>query len=152
MFLGGITTTPTAAWTTRAARDLFIGHAGRLRRCRALVRDGAGQFRGGFDAIFASEDITVIPTPVRTPVANAYAERWVGTLRRELLDRTLIWNRRQLQHLIAEYIEHYNAHRPHRALDQQPPQPTAISSYQPDVPVTAHRRCDGLIHGYRQAA
>ena len=63
-------------------------------------------------------------TPVRTPVANAYAERWVGTLRRELLDRTLVWDRRQLHRLVAEYIRHYNVHRAHRALNQQPPQRT----------------------------
>jgi transposase InsO family protein len=152
VFLGGITTNPTAAWTTQAARNLFICHAGRLHRCRALVRDGAGQFRGRFDAIFASEGITVITTPVRTPVANAYAERWVGTLRRDLLDRTLIWNRRQLHLLISDYIDHYNVHRPHRALDQQPPRPAAAPIFRPRAPVTASRRCGGLIHEYRQAA
>jgi transposase InsO family protein len=127
VFLGGITTNPTAGWTTQAARNLFIRHAERLNRNGALVRDGAGQFRGGFDAVFNSEGITVITTPARTPVANAYAERWVGSLRRELLDRTLIWNRRQLHRLFDEYIRHYNVHRPHRALNQQPPRPTAAT-------------------------
>jgi transposase InsO family protein len=90
---------------------------------------------------------------VRAPVANAYAERWVGTVRRELLDRTLIWNRRQLHRLLEEYIGHYNVHRPHRALGQRPPGRTgAAPIFRPDAPVTADRRCGGLIHEYRQAA
>jgi putative transposase len=67
-----------------------------------LIRDGAGQFIGAFDEIFRSEGATIIRTPPYTPVANAYAERWVGTVRRELLDRTLIWNRRQLAQLLDE--------------------------------------------------
>ena len=153
VILGGITTNPTAACTTQAARSLSLHHAGRPHQCRALVRDGAGQFRGGFDAVLASEAITVITTPVRTPVANAYAERWVGALRRELLDRTLIWNRRQLHCLLEEYIRHYNIHRPHRALNQQAPRPTAATPmFRPGVPVTSRRRCGGLIHEYRHAA
>ena len=153
VILGGITTNPSAAWSAQAARNLFLRHAGRLHRCRVLVRDGAGQFGGAFDAVFASEGIAVTRTPVRTPVANAYAERWVGTLRRELLDRTLIWNRRQLHRLVDEYIEHYNVHRPHRGLNQQPPRPTAATPiFRPGVPVTADRRCGGLIHEYRQVA
>jgi len=60
---------------------------------------------------------------VHPPVANSFAERWIGTLRRELFDRTIIWNQRQLERLIIEYIDHYNTHRPHRSLDQQPPRP-----------------------------
>ena len=153
VILGGITTNPSAAWSAQAARNLFLRHAGRLHRCRVLVRDGAGQFGGAFDAVFASEGIAVTRTPVRTPVANAYAERWVGTLRRELLDRTLIWNRRHLHRLVDEYIHHYNVHRPHRGLDQQPPRPTAATpNFRPGAPVTAHRRCGGLIHEYRQVA
>ena len=85
-------------------------------------------------------------------MANAYAERWVGTLRRELLDRTLIWNQRQLQHLLSDYVEHYNTHRPHRALNQQPPRPTPPPIFRPGTPVAAGRRCGGLIHEYCQAA
>jgi len=127
VFLGGTTTNPTAAWTAQSARNLLLRHAERLQQCRAFVRDGAGQFRGGFDDVFSSEGITVITTPARTPVANACAEGWVGTLRRELLDRTLIWNGRQPHPLLDEYNRHYNVHRPHRALNQQPPQPAAAT-------------------------
>jgi len=76
----------------------------------------------------------ILKTPVRTPVANSFAERWIGTLRRALLDRTIIWNRQQLERLVVDYIDHYNAHRPHRSLDQQPPQ--AQPDQQLDAPHT----------------
>ena len=69
----------------------------------------------------ATKPIQVLRTPVRAPRANAYAERWVGTVRRELLDRMLIFGRRQLVLVLAEYADHYNGHRPHRALGQAPP-------------------------------
>ena len=60
-------------------------------------------------------------TPSRAPVANCYIERWIGGLRRELLDRNLIWNENQLRRLVVDYLNHYNQHRPHRSLGQQPP-------------------------------
>ena len=77
-------------------RNLFLHHADGLAGTRALVRDRGSQFTRAFDEIFRTEGCEVLKTPVRTPVANAFAERWIGTLRRELLDRTIIWNRRQL--------------------------------------------------------
>ncbi len=85
------------------------------------MRDRGSQFVDAFDEVFRTEHMKILKTPIRTPVANAFAERWIGTLRRELLDRTLIWNRRQLERLVADYIAHYNRHRPHRSLGQQPP-------------------------------
>jgi len=78
-------------------------------------------FVDAFDEIFRTEGFKILKTPGRTPVVNAFAERWIGTLRRELLDRTLIWNRHQLERLVADYLEHYNLHRPHRSLGQRPP-------------------------------
>ena len=93
----------------------------------------------------------VLTTPVRTPVANAFAERWIGTLRRELLGRTIIWNRRQLNKLVVDYIDHYNTHRPHRSLDQLPPVATDAAD-QPDrhLQVVKTARCGGLINEYRK--
>ena len=92
----------------------------------------------------------LINTPVRTPVANAFAERWIGTLRRELLDRTVIWNRHQLEKLVVDYIDHYNTRRPHRSLDQRPP----VAADPPDrhLQVVRTARYDGLINEYRNAA
>ena len=91
------------------------------------MRDRGSQFIDAFDEIFRTEGLKILKTPVRTPVANTFAERWIGTLRRELLDRTIIWNQRQLEQLVTDYIDHYNAHRPHRALDQRPPLGTTRS-------------------------
>ena len=121
VFFAGITANPTGAWTTQAARNLFLRHHDQLADAGALVRDRGSQFIDTFDEIFRTEGLKILKTPVRTPVANAFAERWIGTLRRELLDRTIIWNQRQLERLVVDYIDHYNAHRPHRSLDQRPP-------------------------------
>ena len=156
VFFAGITAHPTGPWTTQAARNLFLRHPNRFAGSRALVRDRGSQFIDNFDEIFRTEALTILKTPVRTPVANTFAERWIGTLRRELLDRTIIWNQRQLQRLVTDYIDHYNSHRPHRSLEQRPPLNT-------DPPVTAdqnptpHRvirstRCHGLINEYKDAA
>ncbi|MDG1412433.1 MAG: integrase core domain-containing protein [Acidimicrobiales bacterium] len=154
VFFAGITAHPTGPWSTQAARNLFLRHPDRFANTRALVRDGGSQFVDTFDEIFRTEDLKILKTPVRTPVANTFAERWIGTLRRELLDRTIICNQHQLERLVTDYIDHYNTHRPHRSLDQRPPLNT-------DPPVTVdptpHRvvrstRCHGLINEYKNAA
>ena len=153
MYFAGITDHPTGVWTTQAARNLLLQYGHQLADARALVRDRASQFIDAFDEIFRTEGCKVLKTPVRTPVANAFAERWIGTLRRELLDRTIIWNRRQLNNLVVDYIDHYNTHRPHRSLDQRPPVATDPAD-QPDrhLQVVKTARCDGLINEYRNAA
>jgi transposase InsO family protein len=122
------------------------------RTIRFLIRDGAGQFVGAFDEVFRSDGATIIRTPPYTPVANAYAERWVGTVRRELLDRTLVWNRRQLERFLRDYVEHYNTHRPHRTLGQRAPDCAEVVSYRQGRPIQRHVTCGGLINEYRQAA
>ncbi|MCW2638656.1 MAG: Integrase catalytic region [Dactylosporangium sp.] len=106
-----------------------------------------------FDAVFADAGIEVLKTPVRAPRANAYAERWVGTARRELLGRMLTFGRRHLQSVMVEYVDHYNVHRPHRSLGQAPP----LGPAQPLVaatggPVVRRDRLRGLIGEYSQAA
>jgi transposase InsO family protein len=147
--LAGITANPTGAWTTQAARNFTMRYQ---RTIRFLIRDGAGQFIPAFDEVFRSDSATIIRTPAYTPVANAYAERWVGTVRRELLDRTLIWNRQQLGRLLREYVEHHNSHRPHRTLSQRAPDSPDVVAYQPGQPIRRHPTCGGLINEYRQAA
>jgi putative transposase len=147
--LAGITTNPTGPWTTQAARNFCMRAEPTIR---FLIRDGAGQFLAGFDDIFRGEGATIIRTPPYTPVANAYAERWVGTVRRELCDRTVIWNHRQLERLLHEYVEHYNAHRPHRSLHQRAPNTAEVVANRPGRPIRRHPTCDGLINEYRQAA
>jgi putative transposase len=147
--LAGITTNPTGDWTTQAVRNLMMRYGHTIR---FLIRDGAGQFIGAFDEVFRSDGTTIIRTPPRTPVANAHAERWVGTVRRELCDRTLIWGHRHLVQLLREYVEHYNAHRPHRSLRQRAPNDAEVVEYRPGQPIRQHPTCSGLINQYRQAA
>lgn len=152
---GGITRNPTAAWTGQAARNLFLLHRGKLATVKALVRDRGSQFTDSFDEVFRTEGIKALKTPIRTPVANSFAERWIGTLRRELLDRTIIWNQRQLQRLVVDYIDHYNRHRPHRSLQQRAPSPppgTAQPITSPTAGTIRLARCEGLINEYRNAA
>jgi putative transposase len=110
----GATPHPVGAWVAQQARNLLMGLDDHLVRFRFLVRDRDAKFTAAFDAVFAAEGIEVLRTPVRAPRANAYAERWVGTVRRELLDRMLIFGCRQLQAVLAEFADHYDGHRPHR--------------------------------------
>ena len=154
VFFAGATANPTGAWTTQAARNLFLRHTDQLDGARALLHDRGSQFIDAFDEVFRAEGFKILRTPVRTPVANTFAERWIGSIRRELLDRTIIWNQRQLEHLVTDYIEHYNQHRPHRSLHQRPPQARDEPPPAPPATITALRttRCDGLINEYQNAA
>jgi len=147
--LAGITRNPTGGWTAQAARNFTMRNHLAIR---FVIHDGAGQFTGAFDDVFRSDGVTIIRTPPYAPVANAYAERWVGTVRRELCDRTLIWNHRQLDQLLREYVDHYNTHRPHRSLGQRAPNETEVVEYRPGRPIQRHHTCSGLINQYRHAA
>ncbi len=93
---------PHRPWTTQATRNLFLRPVGRRTDATALASSRGSQFIDPFDEIFRTGGLKILKAPVRTPVANAFAERWIGSLRRELLDRTLIWNRRKLQRLIVD--------------------------------------------------
>jgi transposase InsO family protein len=152
--LAGATTRPTGAWVTQQARNLSMALGEQLRGRRFLIRDRDTKFTAAFDEVFHSEGLRTIRTPIRAPQANAYAERFVGTIRRDCLDWTLIRGRRHLAAVLDTYVEHYNTHRPHRGLNLDAPHRT-----QP--PPTAHRslprvqRRDllgGLIHEYNLAA
>ena len=111
--LAGITAHPTGAWVTQQARNLLMDLADRADQFRFLIRDRDSKFTTAFDAVFTGADIRTIRTPVQAPRANAIAERFIGTLRRECLDHMLITGRRHLAVVLHEYLEHYNTHRPH---------------------------------------
>ena len=114
---------------------------------RFLIRDGAGQFSASFDTVLAGSGVTAVRTPPRSPQATAYAERWVRTLRHELLDRTIIWNEPRLRRLLDEYVDHYNGHRPHRALHQRAPDDRVdVTPIGPGQPIRRHPTCGGLIN------
>ena len=151
VYLAGCTARPTAAWVAQQARDLAWALQDAGASPRFLIRDRDAKFPPAFDAVFAAEGIAIVRTPYRSPTANAYAERWVRSVRAECLDHVLIVNEAHLRHVLAGYVAHDNRARPHRGLDQQTPIP-----HVPGEPRGAVRRRDvlgGLIHEYdREAA
>jgi putative transposase len=146
---GGVTANPDERWVTQQARNLAMTLADREQPMRFLVRDRDGKFTRSFDEVFRGEGVRVIRTPVRARRAKAHAERWVGSLRRECLDRILILGRRHLEQVVRAYIRHHNEHRPHRSLDQRPPlaKPPPAT---PPLPNSVERRdrVGGLLHEY----
>jgi putative transposase len=147
-----VTGHPDGPWTTQQARNLLMDLGVDTARFRFLVRDRAGQFAASFDAVLADAGIEVVKIPPRCPPANCFAERLVLTVRTEVTDRMLIFGERHLRRVLAAYTDHYNARRPHRALQLRPPRPT------PPVLAPAHgtirRRpiLGGLINEYEAAA
>jgi putative transposase len=132
---------------------LVLGDQG--RQVRFLLRDRDAKFTRSFDDVFRSEGAEVLRSPVQAPNANAYAERWIGTIRAECLDWLLIVGRGHLEQVLRVYVQHYNAHRPHRALGLQPPDPAVEPTLTgKDQPAQVHRRdlLGGLVHEYRRAA
>jgi transposase InsO family protein len=103
-----LTSKPNTAWMLRQARNLLMQLDDHNRQLRFLIHDRDAKFPRAFDALLESDGIKVIRTPVRAPNANAYIERWVGTTRRECLDRILFLGHRQLDHVLRVYIKHYN--------------------------------------------
>ena len=156
VFVTGVTAHPTGAWVAQQARNLSHELAQRTQPVRFLIRDRDTKFTASFDEVFRSEGIRVIRTPIRAPRANAFAERFVGTVRRECLDRMLIVGRRHLEAVVHEFVVHYNSHRPHRSLGQLPPQPKNTAPTEPENvdPSRLQRtnRLGGLIHEYRLVA
>ncbi len=149
------TSNPDSAWMLQQARNLLMALDDRGQQPRLLIHDRDAKFSRAFDTIFRAEGMNVIRTPFQAPNANAHIERWVGSVRRECLDRLLILSRRQLERVLRVYVRHYNERRPHRALDLQPPDPVRMASPRGDPVHTAVRRRDllgGLIHEYESAA
>ena len=143
---------PDGRWIAQQARNLLMQLADRRQSFRFLLHDRDSKFSGGFDEIFRSEGIRIVRTPIRAPNANAHAERWVGTLRRECLDRLLIVNLRQLEHVLRVYTSHYNRHRPHRALSLEPPDDAPPAMHASPRQIRKHELLGGLINEYRAAA
>lgn len=148
----GATTNPDGRWTTQQVRNLVMDLGDRVTEFRVLVRDRAGQFAASFDAVLVDVGIRVVKIPPRCPRANCFAERFVRTVRAELTDRVLIFSQRHLRVVLAEYVQHYNGRRPHRARELRPPRPThpvADLSYER---IKCRPVLGGLINEYERAA
>ncbi len=148
----GVTAHPDGPWTTQQARNLLMDLGEHADGFRFLIRDRAGQFTASFDAVLASAGIEVVKIPPRCPRANCFAERLVLAVRTEVTDRMLIFGEQHLHRVLAVYASHYNARRPHRALQLRPPRPTS------PVPEPVHGRIrrrpilGGLLNEYETAA
>ena len=153
----GATAHPTASWVTQAARNLVMDLEDAGCRARFLIRDRDGKFPGLFDVTVADAGIGVVLSGVQMPRMNSIMERWVQTCRRELLDRTLIWNQSHLLHALREFEQFYNGHRPHQGIaNARPLQPLPVPLVAPDqiasLDIQRRDRLGGVLHEYQHAA
>ena len=148
----GVTAHPTGAWTAQQARNLLMDLGERAGRFKFLVRDRDSKFTPVFDDVLAGDGERVIKTPVRSPRANSFAERYVGTLRRECLDHLLIHGERRLWRTLSEYARHYNDHRPHQSREQRPPLHEPGHPVDVTARITRRQVVHGLINEYHRAA
>ncbi|MBO3681781.1 integrase core domain-containing protein [Streptomyces sp. NEAU-YJ-81] len=147
----GTTSHPDGPWTTQQARNLLMELGDRASEFTVLVRDRAGQFTDAFDAVLASAGITVVKIPPRSPRANAYAERFVLTVRSEVTDRMLILGQRHLRTALNEYARHYNGRRPHRGRQLKPPRPDHPIADLSQERIKRRPVLGGLINEYERA-
>jgi len=149
----GVTLHPTAEWTTQQARNLIMDLGDQAGSVKFMIRDRGSNFTTTFDAVFAGAGIRTVLCNVRTPRINAIAEHWIGGCRRELLDRTLVWNQGHLRRILHEYETHHNQHRPHRSLHAAAPlkplpEPVDLEQYR----VRKQTRAGGVVNEYRLVA
>jgi hypothetical protein len=154
--LAGCTANPCGEWMVQQARNLSWSLQERRMPLRFLIYDRDSKFTGDFDEIFQTEGLEIVRTPFRAPQANAVAERFVRTVRGECLDWLLIAGTRQLERTLRTYIDHYNTHRPHRALGLTPPQtdrpPLHLAYMDTEKRLRRRDRLGGLIHEYSMVA
>jgi transposase InsO family protein len=147
--LAGVTSHPNSAWVAQQARNLAIDD--RLTNARFLIRDRDAKYSRSFDDVFRSEEVRVIRTPVQAPMANAFAERFVRTVRKECLDHILVLGDRHLARILREYTRHYNQERPHRGLSLETPEPKPGTD-QGSGDIVRVARLGGLINEYHRIA
>jgi transposase InsO family protein len=153
----GATAHPTATWVAQAAKNLVMDLEDAGCRARFLIRDRDGKFPALFDAVLTDAGIDVVLSGIRMPRMNSLMERWVQTCRRELLDRTLLWNQRHLLHALREFEQFYNGHRPHQGIaNARPLYPLPAHVADPDklarLDIRRRDRLGGILHEYEHAA
>jgi transposase InsO family protein len=153
VYLAGVTAHPVRPWVTQQARNLVATLEDQGRELRFLIRDRDDKFVGPFDEVIRSTGARVIKTPVQSPRANAFAERFVQTARAECLDWVLVRSERHTERVLREFVAHYNRERPHRGIDLEPPVPyLALRRFEGGDVVERIDRLGGLLHEYRVAA
>jgi len=152
VFVAGCTAHPTGAWVAQQARNVCWDLKDAGVHATILLRDRDTKFVCAFDAAFAAQRVRVVRTPVRAPRANAFAERWVGSVRRECLDWLLVTGAQHLRQVLREYADHYNAARPHRSLSLQPPLRPPGQHVGSGGAVRRHDRLGGLLREYERTA
>jgi putative transposase len=148
----GVTADPDGPWTAQQGRNLLLDLGDRATPFSHLIRDRAGQFTAAFDTVLTDAGITVLKIPPRCPRANAYAERFVLTVRTELTDRLLIFGEQHLRHVLNGYVRHNNGQRPHRSRQLRPPRPDHPVPARPTRRITRRTILDGLLNEYQSAA
>lgn len=148
----GVTAHPDEPWTTQQAQNLLTDLGDRACDFRFLVRDRAGQFTDSFDAVLAAAGIRVVKIPPRSPRANAFAERFVLTVRTEVTDRLLIFGERHLRSVLAQFEAHYNGRRPHRSRQLHPPRPDHPVADLSQAQIKRRPVLGRLINEYERAA
>src|SRR5713101_5165565 len=149
----GVTLHPTGEWTAQQARNLIMDLGEQAHRVKFMIRDRGSNYTAVFDAVLAGAGIRTVLCNVQTPRMNAIAGRWIGGWRRELLDRTLVWNHAHLRRILREYETHHNQHRPHRSLDSAAPlKPLPERVDLDQYRVRRHARVGGMINEYRLVA
>ena len=150
----GATEHPVQAWVVQQARNLLMDLEDAGTRVKFVIHDRDASFTAAFDAVFRAANLRIVRSAVQAPRMNSIMERWIGSCRRELLDRTLIWNQRHLMTILREYEDFYNAHRPHRTLNQAAPlRPLPGSVTDMDhFRLRRRARAGGVIHEYRLVA
>ncbi len=149
----GVTLHPTGEWTTQQVRNLMMDLGEQAHRVKFMIHDRGSNFTAAFDTVLADAGIRTVLCNIRTPRMNAIAERWIGGCRRELLDRTLVWNQAHLRRILHQYEAHHNQHRPHRSLNSAAPlkplpEPVDLDQHR----VRRHARVSGIINEYRLVA
>jgi putative transposase len=156
VLVAGVTANPSSAWVTQQARNVAMDLDDQARSIRFLLRDHDAKFTTSFDEVFRAQGARVIPTPIGAPRANAYAERWVRSVRAECLDWMLVLGRRHLLRILRTYVSHYNQQRPHRSLalavpEAHAPDRRVSMSVRPRT-VGCREVLGGLIHEYHAVA